>query len=135
MRLALLAVLTVAACTEMPGPVTPVAGASYTARNTLAVTPTGPDTFHVGFGGLIGDTDFWCAAGDYVMHALGRPVSTPIYRASPPPRHAGQGIDFTLDRTAAVPSGITTFGASGPGFTAAAAEEFCAPFPRFPWDW
>ena len=44
---------------------------SYVAANGLVVQPDGEGTFNVPFMGLSGDTDFWCAAGDYVNNFLG----------------------------------------------------------------
>jgi len=56
-------------------------------------------------------TDYWCAAGNFVTNTLRMPDRTRVFRQSPPPRKAGQGIRFTLDASrSAGDTGITTFG-------------------------
>ncbi|MFC2968210.1 hypothetical protein [Acidimangrovimonas pyrenivorans] len=123
MRLALFAPLLLAACaTVQPG-----ASGRFVARNGLSVTPTGPETFHVAFGGLIGTSDFWCAAGEYVTRRLGRPIQTMVYRASPPPRRAGEGISFTLNAADAQKTGLISLKGETRGYAAGIAEEFCEP--------
>lgn len=102
--------------------------------NGLTVQPTGPKDFHVVFGGLTGNEDFWCAAGDFVIRGLGLPSSTRIYRTSPPPRHAGEGVDFSLSDAKATDSGFTRFGARDKGLSAAAAQHLCQPVPLLPFD-
>jgi hypothetical protein len=108
----------------------PAAARDFVASNTLTVVATGPGSFVVRFGGLEAEGDFWCAAGEYVIRRLGLPSATRVYRTSPPPRRAAGSVSFSLDRTQAVPSGITTFGAPDEGMTAGGATAFCEP-PEF----
>jgi len=106
----------------------------FPAVNGLTVRPTGAQEFHVAFGGLVGNDDFWCAAGDYVIRGLGLPPSTRVYRTSAPPRHAGEGVDFSLSDAKATDSGLTRFGAKDKGMSAAAAQNFCQIVPFLPRD-
>ncbi len=48
--------------------------------------------FQAGFG----DSEYWCAAGDFAISRLGASVVAPVYRVTPPPRKRGQGIVFSL---------------------------------------
>ena len=100
-------------------------GAGFPAVNGLTVYPSGKQEFRVAFGGLVGNDDFWCAAGDYVTRGLGLPYATRIYRTSPPPRRAGEGVDFSLSDAQAADSGFTRFGATDKGMSAAAAQNYC----------
>ncbi len=77
----------------------------------LTVTQTSPTDFTVNYNSKARLSDYWCAAGLYATQTLHLPDNTRVYRLSPPPRGAGQGISFTLDaaRSAGV-TGITTFG-------------------------
>lgn len=109
-------------------------GAGFSAVNGLAVQPAGAQDFHVAFGGLTGNDDFWCAAGDYVTRGLGLPPSTRIYRTSAPPRHAGEGVDFSLSDAQATDSGFSRFGATDKGMSAAAAQNYCQQFLLIPFD-
>ncbi len=70
---------------------------AFTAKNGMRVHPVDAQTFIVDFPSPDAETQYLCAAGDYVMRALGMSALTRIYRASPPPRKQGQGITFTLD--------------------------------------
>jgi hypothetical protein len=70
---------------------------AFTAKNGMRVNPMDAQTFRVEFPSPDGEVQYLCAAGDYVMRALGMSALTRIYRASPPPRKRGQGITFTLD--------------------------------------
>ncbi len=106
----------------------------FLALNGLRVAPAGGQEFHVAFGGLTGNDDFWCAAGDFVLRGLGLPPSTRIYRTSPPPRHAGEGVDFSLSDARAADSGFTRFGARDKGLSAAAAQHYCPLVPLLPFN-
>ena len=81
-------------------------------------------------------TDYWCAAGLYARRDHGLSDRARIYRQSPPPRGAGQGIRFTLDAAhSAGTTGITTFGGRQDGSmsVAVAVNSFCydLDLPRF----
>lgn len=101
--------------------------AAFTASNGLPVQATGPDSFVVGWNGRSGPAQFWCAAGDFTVRALGLPSNTRVYRTSPAPRAPGEGIAFSLDPSRAVDSGLTRFGARDAGLSAAAARGLCEP--------
>lgn len=89
----------------------PAQAVAFTAQNGMTVIHTGPAGITVLHDVRRGDTDYWCAAGDFAQRALGLPGKTPIWRASPKPRRAGEGIVFTLDpRDAAEGAGISQFG-------------------------
>ena len=81
---------------------------AFYARNGMYVTPLDAETFAVEFPSYDNETQYLCAAGDYVLRALGMSALTRIYRASPPPRKQGQGIIFTLDETKKVKLGLVT---------------------------
>lgn len=88
---------------------------AFTARNGMTVTPVEGQSFTVGFPSPDAETQYLCAAGDYVIRNLGLPASTRIYRASPPPRKQGQGITFTLDAAAGTEMALFTSFGSGKG--------------------
>lgn len=108
--------------------------AAYIATNGLLVEPVGNTEFNVRFMGLSGAPQFWCAAGDYVVNWLDLPRTTRIYRVSPPPRKAGQGIVFTLDPAKAGPSsGLLVYGSPDESISASLAQTFCE--SRWPFGW
>jgi len=99
---------------------------AFTAQNGLIVTPEDPDAFFVPWRGKSGPADFWCAAGDYAVRALRLPVTTTIWRASEPPRRAGEGVRFTLRADqAASSSGLALQWPKSAGMTAGHAQSFC----------
>lgn len=98
--------------------------AAFTAENGQRVTPAGPGAFAVGWRGRSGAPDFWCAAGDYVLHALNRPPATRVYRLDAPPRPCGAAIRFGFDPARAAPTGLLRL-QGGRGLTAAYARRFC----------
>lgn len=81
---------------------------AFTAQNGMRVEATGPQAFTVRFPSPDAETQYLCAAGDFVIRGLGLPGATRIYRASPPPRKQGQGIAFTLDEAQKVKMGLFT---------------------------
>ncbi|MBL4916327.1 hypothetical protein [Szabonella alba] len=59
-------------------------------------------------------TDYWCAAGDYAVRAMGLTNRTRLWRATPASARVGNGILFTLDETKkAEGAGLSEYG-SGP---------------------
>lgn len=95
----------------------------------LKVTPQGAADFTVAFRSGAETVDYWCAAGNFVTNTLAMPDRTRVYRASPTPRQAGQGIAFTLDPTRSVgETGVTTYGGPQDGsFSAGGAwSQFCS---------
>jgi hypothetical protein len=110
-----------------------VPASAYIAANGLLVQRESARTFNVPYRGLSGDTDFWCAAGDYVNNFLGLPGGTRIYRLSEPPRRSGQGIRFSLDpEGAASRTGLAIFSSDGPKGSVSASMAFALCPPRFP---
>lgn len=92
----------------------PLPAAAWTAQNGMTAVQTGPSEITVIHEVRRGDTDYWCAAGDFAQRVMGLPGKTRIWRASPKPRGAGDGIVFTLDPAKqADGAGLSQFG-SGP---------------------
>lgn len=98
---------------------------SFAAPNGLIVQPTGEATFSVPFRGLSDLDAFWCAAGAYVVHDLKKPGATRIWRASPPPRHSGQGLDFSLSPVPGARTGFVVLGGDDGSLSAALADALC----------
>ncbi|RDW14120.1 hypothetical protein [Paracoccus thiocyanatus] len=89
----------------------PLPAAAFTARNGMTATQVGPTEIAVAHRMRRDDTDYWCAAGDFAQRALDLPGQTRIWRATPKPRQAGQGIVFTLDpANKAEGAGVSAFG-------------------------
>jgi hypothetical protein len=103
---------------------------TFIATYPFTVDATGPQEFRVNFATSRFEIGYWCAAGEFVTRALDLPNKTRIYRASPVPRAAGQGITFTLDAAAGQrENGLSTFSADGDGSVSAGhALTFCADF-------
>lgn len=90
----------------------PLPAAAFTARNGMEAAQVGPTEILVDFRSGRADTDYWCAAGDFAHRAMGLPVVTRLWRASPKPRGAGEGIVFTLDaERQSEGAGLSQFGA------------------------
>ncbi|MDN5787962.1 hypothetical protein [Pseudorhodobacter sp.] len=97
---------------------------AFSARNGMTVLGRDGTDFTVAFDSVPRETDYLCAAGDFLIAALGLPSKTRFYRASPPPRKQGQGISFTTDPARKVKMGLfTSFGngAQDGGISAGAA--------------
>lgn len=111
---------------------------AFTAQNGMTVTQIDATDFMVAYKSLPSETEYLCAAGDYVVRALGLPSKTRLFRASPPPRKQGQGIRFTTDPTRKVKMGLfTSFGTqpSDGGISAGAATgAYCERILWFPFD-
>ncbi len=90
----------------------PLPASAFIARNGMTVAQSGPTEIAVAPDVRRADTDYWCAAGDYAERVLNQPGKTRIWRASPKPRSAGEGITFTLDAAQkAEGAGLSLFGA------------------------
>ena len=76
---------------------------AFWAKNGMEVTPVDNNTFVVQFMSVENEKQYLCAAGDYVIRALGLSTRTRFYRESPAPRKSGEGITFTLDPARKVP--------------------------------
>lgn len=97
----------------------------------LRVTPGPEGDFTVRYAAQARLTDYWCAAGLHVTQTLRLADSTRVYRLSPPPRKAGQGIAFTLEAArSAGETGLSSFGGPQDGSMAAgvAVAQFCHVF-------
>ncbi len=97
---------------------------AYMAQNGLVVRPIDDTSFAVSWSGQAGAPHFWCAAGDFVMHGLGLPGGTNIYRYSAPVRRAGEDVTFGLDTNRAERTGLIRL-QGGHGVLAAHARQFC----------
>ena len=98
---------------------------AFIAENDLVVRGSGGDRFEVPYRGLSGASAFWCAAGDYVVRELNRPVTTKIYRTSSPPRRAGKGVTFSLSPEGAKRTGLFVLG-NPSGISASFARSLCS---------
>lgn len=108
---------------------------AFTAQNGMHVTPVDAQSFVVAFPSPDAETQYLCAAGDYVIRGLGLPDKTRIYRESPPPRRQGQGITFTLDAAKKTRMALfTSFGGDGDGGISAgvARASYCTIVRIFP---
>ena len=98
---------------------------TFQATNGLLVNPAPGAGFDIPYRGLSGASDFWCAAGDYVIRGLHLAPSTRIWRVSPPPRKAGEGIGFSLSPDgAATATGLAQLTPGG-SLSAAHAQSLC----------
>lgn len=106
---------------------------AYVTRWGERVEPRGEGQFEVLASPGQGAPRSWCAAGEYVVQRLGMSPSTPIWRLSPPPRRAGEGVLFALSpEGAAEKTGLLMLDAGDGALTAAHAQALCdlaAPYP------
>ena len=111
----------------------PALAGAFTAQNQMQVQQAGTTDIVVQFVSQADDTDYWCAAGDYAVRAMGASSGSRLYRATPKPRGQGQGITFTLDpNRAAAGAGVASFGAGGGDGSMAVGQavgSYCRPFP------
>lgn len=117
----------------LAGLVAATPASAYIAVNNLVVQSEGGSNFVVPFRGKSADSEFWCAAGDYVSNFLRKPPNTRIFRLSEPPRRSGEPVRFSLSSEgAASRTGLAVF-SSGPTGSISAATAFAlcpAPFVR-----
>ncbi len=99
-------------------------GDGFIASNGLLVRPMDDGSFEIPFRGESGDSEFWCAAGEYVVRSRNLAPTTRIYRLSPPPRRSGEGIIFGLSPEGAQNPGLF-IASSDDGLTAAFASTLC----------
>lgn len=100
---------------------------AFTAINGLPVQDEGNGVFYVGYHGESGVAAFWCAAADYGARALGLRPTDHIWRVSPPPRRAGEGLRFsTRPEGAAKSSGLLQFGGEAADLSVSHARQFCS---------
>lgn len=95
-------------------------------RSGLRVDPVDANRFIVQPRGAIGESDLWCAAGQYARR-LGLPAAGRIYRVTPPPLRGGQGVMFSLSpEDSGGRTGVITLGGRRDGsFNRSFAEQFC----------
>ena len=99
---------------------------AFVASNGLLVQRVNETDFFVPFRGRTGATSFWCAAGDFVVRSLNLPGGTRVFRLSPPPRRAGDGILFSLSAEGAQDRGVQVWGSRDAGMSASLAQTYCA---------
>ncbi len=75
----------------------PMPATAFLAQNGMTATQISQTEIAVDYHPRRDDVDYWCAAGDLLQRGLGAPGQTRLWRASPKPRGAGQGVVFTLD--------------------------------------
>ena len=111
---------------------------AFTAQNGMTVTRVNATDFVVEFESVPRETEYLCAAGDFVVRALGLPSKTRLFRASPPPRQQGKGIRFTTDPARKVKMGLFTSYGTKPtdgGISAGSATgSYCERILWFPFD-
>ena len=99
---------------------------AYVAANSLQVDSQDDGTIVVKRVGANAETDFWCAAGDFVKSQAtdGILPSTVIYRVTPVPRGGDEDMAFSLTKPAnAIPE---TVGAADTGeMSIGLARSFC----------
>ena len=99
---------------------------AFVASNGLLVQRVNETDFFVPVRGRPGATSFWCAAGDFVIRELGQPATTPLYRVSPPPRRAGEGVSFSLSPEGATDrTGLLLLGDRDASLSAGHAQALC----------
>lgn len=111
--------ITAAACVALAGP----AGA-FVAKNSLQVDERDDGSFYVPGVTANAETDYWCAAGDYVKSQSEVLPSQIIYRLTPVPRPGDEGMAFSLTEPAnPIPEAV---GAADTGqMTVGLARSFC----------
>lgn len=98
---------------------------AFQARNGAEVTGTATEIVVVARPGL-SSSESWCAAGDFVIRALGQPATTPLYRVTPPPRRAGEGVTFSLSPEGATDrTGLLLLGDRDASLSAGHAQALC----------
>jgi len=111
---------------------------AFTAQNRMTVIGTNSTDFLVAFDFVPNETDYLCAAGDFLIRGLGLPSKTRFFRASPPPRKQGKGILFTTDPARKVKMGLFTSFSAEPddgGISAGVAvASYCTTVPLFPFE-
>jgi hypothetical protein len=98
---------------------------AFQARNDAQVTGTAAEIVVASRPGL-SSSESWCAAGDFVIRALGQPATTPLYRVTPPPRRAGETVTFSLSSEAATDrTGLLLLGDRDASLSAGHAQALC----------
>lgn len=118
------------ACTAALALSVPGAEAAVT-RSGFRVNPIDANRFEVEFRAGFGESDYWCAAGEYASR-MRLPPAGRIWRISPPPRRQGQGVVFSFSpEGSAGRTGVMTLGGARDGsFNRTVAEQFCDSITR-----
>jgi hypothetical protein len=99
--------------------------AAWQSTNNFTVRQLDQNRFEVLSRGGLGNSDAWCAAGDFVIRGLRLPRNTQIWRLSEPPRRSGQSIVFSLSANGAASStGLAGFG-GGASVSANHGQNIC----------
>lgn len=100
---------------------------AFQARNNAEVSGTAERIVVASRPGLA-SSESWCAAGDFVIRALGMPSTTKVYRISPMPRKVGEPVEFSLSATGATDrSGLLQLGPDDAELSAGHAQSLCNP--------
>lgn len=98
---------------------------AFQARNGAQVSGTATQIVVVSRPGL-SSSESWCAAGDFVIRALGQPAATPLYRVTPPPRRVGGAVTFSLSPEGATDrTGLLLLGDRDASLSAGHAQALC----------
>lgn len=98
---------------------------AFQARNDAHVSGSADKIVVAARPGLA-SSESWCAAGDFVIRALGLPLNTPVYRVSPPPRRATEAVVFSLSpEGASEKTGLLQIGAPDNQVSAGHAQSLC----------
>lgn len=97
---------------------------AFQSQNNFTVRQIDSNSFEVKSRGGLGNSDAWCAAGDFVIRGLRQPRTAQVWRISEPPRRSGQGIIFSLSsQGAASTTGLV--GSGGSSLSASHAQSLC----------
>jgi hypothetical protein len=100
--------------------------AAWQSDNNFTVRKVDQNRFEVLSRGGLGASDAWCAAGDFVIRALGLSRNTQIWRISEPPRRSGESVVFSLSSDGAASStGLASFG-GGASVSAGHGQNICS---------
>lgn len=100
--------------------------AAFQSDNNFTVRQLDQNRFEVLSRGGLGNSDAWCAAGDFVIRGLRLSRNTQIWRISEPPRRSGQSIVFSLSSDGAASStGLADFG-GGASVSAGHGQSICS---------
>jgi hypothetical protein len=98
---------------------------AFQARNDAQVTGTATQILVASRPGLSA-SESWCAAGDFVIRALGQPATTPLYRVNPAPRRAAEAVAFSLSPEDATDrTGLLLLGDRDSSLSAGHAQALC----------
>ena len=97
---------------------------AFQSQNGFTVRQIDNQQFEVRSRGGLGNSDAWCAAGDFVIRGLRLPRNTQVFRISEPPRRSGQGIVFSISSQGAA-SSTGLVGSGGASVSASHGQSLC----------